>query len=209
MTNLIKDAFLFHAMRHATCAACPFFWRGTPRLGEGGSTRLDATRDGERRGEREREGRKEKIYIATITRSPGEPRGAAGSMNEDLSRTLCMVVGARLAYTAGETSSTSQRYYYYYRQAVHGGKGDGDKSCDRNDSAKLLLARIRARNCPSLVRLVRLVRAADCAPRPGGGASGTRGSVSCRPSGGRNRRGDLPGNQAMSVIRALTTHASK
>lgn len=37
-------------------------------------------------------------------------------------------------------------------------KGDGDKSCDRNDSAKLLLARIRARNCPSLVP----VRCRDC-----------------------------------------------
>lgn len=64
-----------------------------------------------------------------------------------------MVVGARLAYAGRNFVSTSHHYYHYY--VIHGGKGDGDKSCDRNDSAKLLLARIRARNCPSLVLLVR------------------------------------------------------
>lgn len=55
------------------------------------------------------------------------------------------------------------------------GEGDGDKSCDRNDSAKLLLARIRARNCPSLVvRLVRCRSRPRAAGRRGRGASSTQ-----------------------------------
>lgn len=56
------------------------------------------------------------------------------------------------------------------RYKVEEGWDDGDKSCDRNDSAKLLLARIRARNCPSLV-----VRLARCRSRPRAGRRRGRG----------------------------------
>ena len=94
---------------------------------------------------------------------------------------------ARLAYTpARETSCPwGHRYYCYYwpgyRRAV--GKGDDDKSCDRNDSAKLLLARIRARNCPSLVLPLR------CRSRARLGHAGRRRWRRRRWLGRRGRRG--------------------
>lgn len=74
------------------------------------------------------------------------------------------------------------------------GEGDGDKSCDRNDSAKLLLARIRARNCPSLVvRLVRCRSRPRAAGRRGRGASSTQ-ILRAHPHS--------PQEEAMSVTRA-------
>lgn len=70
---------------------------------------------------------------------------------EDIVRTLrCRLFGSRQYKISPVPPSSSpppprplSRAYHYHRRTL-----DGDKSCDRNDSAKLLLARIRARCLP-------------------------------------------------------------
>lgn len=113
----------------------------------------------------------------------------------------CRLFGSRQYKVSSVPPSPSlrplSRAYHYHRRTL-----DGDKSCDRNDSAKLLLARIRARclPCGSLHG-----RKSDAV----GGTEGRRGlreeygegekGTRPFPTIGRRRRGPGYRREAMSV----------
>lgn len=102
--------------------------------------------------------------------------------------------------------SPLSRGYHYQRRTL-----GGDKSCDRNDSAKLLLARIRARSSQCVGRV------AWWTLKPGGmkrGSEGGRRGSSARrvrdlspPRRRRPRRPARPRRERQCPSRAVITHA--